>query len=419
MPSDSPSQGGRRHFHRGRRGQDRRGGDRRGTPGPQPQQPQQQAIEQGPRADQVDVEQIMREIRAKIAQRHGVELTDQQVQELAARRLESILDPRTIKPSLLDQLRRSAGARPDTVAAADRASVPYEFEDTTLYDSPSGLTRFIRKLLNPILKLFFNPNPLIRALHVQAQLNVEAARREAERDQRQAEWNALHYEILQRVVSEIAKVSLEVQSLSLRVESLSAKVDFNDRRVRGIEGAVNQARPGAGRERDREGRDRDHREREREAPQPVISKGLPADLVPATAEPATAAAATAEAPSGDAPRRRRRRRRGRRGGGLDVGAPASMPAADALDASAEANGDEVDEGEVEAIDTDPIVTPGVEAIIQLEDDVTASVGAETPAAPERIAPQPASPEPAVREEAAPDLPAPAATLPEPEPHEPR
>ncbi len=194
----------------------------------------------------------MRDIRQKIAQRHGVELTDQQVQELAARRLESILDPRTIKPSLLEQLRRSAEARPDTVAAADRASAPYEFEDTTLYDSPNALTRFLRKLLNPILKLFFNPNPLIRALHIQSGLNAEAMRREAERDERQAEWNALHYTILQRVVSESAKVSLEVQSLALRVESLSAKVDFNERRVRGIEGLAQQARPVTGRDRERD-----------------------------------------------------------------------------------------------------------------------------------------------------------------------
>ena len=36
MPSDSPSHGGRRHFHRGRRGHDRRGGDRRSAP---PQNP--------------------------------------------------------------------------------------------------------------------------------------------------------------------------------------------------------------------------------------------------------------------------------------------------------------------------------------------------------------------------------------------
>ena len=217
----------RGHFHRGRRGPDRRNIERR----TQPQQPQ------GGR-DQVDVEQIMRDIRARIAQRQGIELTNQQIQDLAARRLESILDPRAIKPSLLEGLRRSAGSPPASVAPRASTEPVYSFEDSTIYDSPRASLRFIRRMLAPVLKLFFNPNPLIRALHLQARLNVEAAEREAERDRRQSEWNALHYEILQRVVTDVSRVSLEVQALAMKVESLNARVDFNDRRVRSMEGAA-------------------------------------------------------------------------------------------------------------------------------------------------------------------------------------
>lgn len=217
----------RGHFHRGRRGPDRRGSDRRG---PQPQRPAPAG------RDEVDVEEIMREIRARISQRRGVELSNQQIQELAARRLESILDPRTIKPALLDEMRRSA--RPVEQAATAAPEPPYSFEDTTLYDSHRSVLRFVRRLLNPFLKLFFNPNPLIRVLNSQARLNVEAAQRESERERRQSEWHALHYEIVQRLVTEMARVSFELQSLSARIESLSAKVDFNERRVRGIEGRV-------------------------------------------------------------------------------------------------------------------------------------------------------------------------------------
>ena len=33
---------------------------------------------------EVDVEQIMRDIRSRISQRHGIELTTQQIEELAA-----------------------------------------------------------------------------------------------------------------------------------------------------------------------------------------------------------------------------------------------------------------------------------------------------------------------------------------------
>ena len=267
----------RRHFHRGRRGPDRRNVDRRNEP--------QQA--QGGR-DQVDVEQIMRDIRARIAQRQGFDLSNQQIQDLAARRLESILDPRAIKPSLLEGLRRSAGALTATVAPKASSEPVYTFDDTTIYDSPRATLRLIRRLLNPVLKLFFNPNPLIRALHLQARLNVEAAEREAERDRRQTEWNALHYEILQRVVTDVSRVSIEVQALVMRVESLNARVDFNDRRVRSIEGAAQSVRSGA---------------RATDATPP---------LQPATET--TGGPEGGDAASMEGGRRRRRRRRGRRSG---------------------------------------------------------------------------------------------------------
>ena len=84
---------------------------------------------------------------------------------------------------------------------------------------------------------------MISALSTQARLNKAAVHREAERDRRQTEWNALHYEILQRLVLEISRTSLEAQQLSLRVEALSAKVEFAERRARSIEGTLHQARP--------------------------------------------------------------------------------------------------------------------------------------------------------------------------------
>jgi cell division protein FtsL len=282
----------RGHFHRGRRGPDRRGIDRR----TQPQQVQ------GGR-DQIDVEQIMRDIRARIAQRQGIDLSNQQIQDLAARRLESILDPRAIRPSLLEGLRRSAGAPMATAAPKPSSEPVYTFDHTTIYDSPRAVLRFIRRLLNPLLKLFFNPNPLIRALHLQARLNVEAAEREAERDRRQTEWNALHYEIVQRVVTDVSRVSLELQALSMRIESLNARIDFNDRRVRSLEGAAQSGR--------------------------AVPRAMDTAAAPASVEPVTTPEG-AEAPTMESVRRRRRRRRGRRGGipqGEGSVAAASAPVA--------------------------------------------------------------------------------------------
>ncbi len=322
----------------------------------------------------------MRDIRSRIA-KSGIELTDQQVQELAARRLDSILDPRSVKPSLLDQLRRAAGMPPESARTGERAEPPYTFDEATLYDSPNAFVRFMRRLLNPILKLFFDPNALIRPLEIQSRFNMEAGRREAERDRRQAEWNALHYDILKRLVAEVSKVSIEMQSLALRVESLSAKVDFNERRVRGIEGTVHQARPGGGqRERERE-RDRDRdRDRNREMPQPAAAAE---SALPEAAPVGAAPVATGQ---GEAPRRRRRRRRGRRGGGggLDVAVPAGVEA-EPVSADGEGEGDDLDEG------------PESDAIEAVEFAPAAS-------APERVTPQLETAAPEAREAAAPELP---------------
>jgi hypothetical protein len=285
--ADQNPQHRRQHFHRGRRGSDRRGNERRG-PG-SAQSPEAQAPRE--HREHVDVEQIMRDIRSRISQRHGIELTTQQIQELAARRLEAILDPRTVKPSLLEQIRRSTSTPLDTTSPPEPS---YSFEDHTIYDSPRGSLRFFRRLLNPLLKLFFNPNPLISALNTQAKLNHAAAQREVERDRRQAEWNALHYEILQRLVLEVSRTSLEAQQLSLRIEALSAKVDFAERRARSIEGTLHQARPSPRHE----------------------STPSPAQVAQAPREPGapdvSAAPVGQEGGPGEGGRRRRRRRRGRR-----------------------------------------------------------------------------------------------------------
>jgi len=291
----------RGHFQRGRRGPDRRGVDRR------PQQTQER-----PGRDQVDVEKIMRDIRSRIAQRHGgVDLSNQQIQDLAARRLESILDPRTIKSSLLDALRRTAGAGPARVAHEVPTEPAFAFEETTIYDSHRGALRLIRRLLNPLLKLFFNPNPLIHALHLQAGLNVQAAERDANRGQQQAEWNALHYEIVQRLVTEVSQVSLELKSLSMRVESLDAKVAFNEQRVRGIEGSVHRSRP-----------------QSRPAEPVVASPAVTGETAPP--DTATEAVRVDDQPS-DGTKRRRRRRRGRRPGTSPGEATAAGEAAQLTD----------------------------------------------------------------------------------------
>lgn len=323
------NQGRRGHFHRGRRGPDRRGPERRQDPPPADQGSRPE------RTDRVDVEQVMREIRARIVQRSGVDLSNQQIQELAARRLEAILDPRGLKPELLEQLRRSAGERTVSVdLPAPGTTQSYPFDEATLYDSPNGFLRFIRKLLNPLLRMLFNPTPIAHALALQSRLNGEIAAREAERDRRQAEWNALHYEILQRLATEVSRESIETQSLALRVESLGGKVDFNDRRVRTMEGTqVRTPRPP-------------------QEPPAHTSQAAPTQAGETAAPPPSP-----DAQPGEAPRRRRRRRRGRRGPGSGVPGDATAAAAAAAgveDVDAESDTDEGFEEEAAAPEPVPL-----------------------------------------------------------------
>lgn len=230
----------------------------------------------------------MREIRARVSTQHGIELSNQQIQELAARRLEAILDPKTVKPSLMDELRRSAGIAPDPLPPEPEPT--YSFDEDALYESSGSVVRVIRRLLNPLLNLLINPKALIQALSAQVRLNSAAAAREAEERRRRVEWNGLHFEILRRLVVDIARADLERQNLALQVESLSAKVDFNERRVRAFEQSQLQVRPAP------------------RTPEPLIA------ATPTPAAPQAVAADQGSTEGADASRRRRRRRRGRRTG---------------------------------------------------------------------------------------------------------
>src|SRR5688500_11855567 len=224
------------------------------------------------RSDNVDVEQIMRQIRSRIREKRGVDYSEEEIRELANVKLEKFLDPRGVRSDLLDQFRQSKAAMP--------APQNFAFEEETLYETHRGFIRFLRKLLNPLLKLLFNPNPLIQALHIQSELNTRNAKRE--------ELDTLHYEVLHNLVIELTRLGIEVKNLKMRVESMSSRLDFDERRARALEGVV-MYRPGAA-----------------------------APLQPPTQEGSRPADAAADA---ERRTRRRRRRRTRRPGERGEGRP--------------------------------------------------------------------------------------------------
>ncbi len=242
------------------------------------------------RSDSVNVEQIMQQIRARIREKRGVDYTEQQIRELASVKLERFLDPKKVRSELLQQFRDGSPPTP----------LNYAFEDTTLYESHRWAVRWVRRLLNPVLKLFFNPNTIVHVLHLQAELN-----------QREAQVGELTFELLHNLVVEITRLGIEVKNLKMRVESVSSRFDFAERRARALEGVV-QYRPGA------------------EPTGPESSTPGPAAPGP-TREADQAASAEG--------RRRRRRRRGRRSAGRPTGEDTSATGQPGGGPPAEAPGD--------------------------------------------------------------------------------
>ena len=235
------------------------------------------------RADSVNVEEIMRQIRTRVKEKRGADYTEEEIQELASVKLERFLDPLAVRSGLLDEYRRQRSTT--SLLGIEAAPDLYAFDAETMYASSrggaGGMLRTLRRWLNPVLKLFINPNPLIHVLNLQASLNGYFTRSVARVSDHLQQRDALNFEVLNNVVVELTRLSIENRNLKMRVESLNTRLDFAERRARSLEGVV-QYKPGAS----------------------------PVSLT--TLEPATTDAASPD--DADKAGRRRRRRRGRRRG---------------------------------------------------------------------------------------------------------
>ena len=257
------------------------------------------------RSDNVDVEQIMRQIRARIREKRGVDYTEDEIRELANVKLEKFIDPKGVRSNLLEEYRR--------VSAPEPPAPNFAFGEDTLYETHRGPIRWLRSLFRPLLKLLFNPNPLIQALHIQSELNQKNAERNARREQ----LDALHYEVIHNLVVELTRTGIEVKSLKMRLESMASRLDFDERRARALEGVV-QYRPGAvaplqpptGADQGRRDQPRRDQGPRQQGPRDQGSSPQP------QREPGSGNALDAD---GNERRARRRRRRGRRRPGEDRG----------------------------------------------------------------------------------------------------
>lgn len=241
------------------------------------------------RADSVNVEEIMRQIRGRVKEKRGADYTEAEIKELASVKLERFLDPLAVRSGLLDEYRRQRSTT--SLLGIEEAPDLYGFDAETMYASSRGvagrLLRTIRKVLNPVLKLFINPNPLIHVMNMQTSLNGYFTRSVARVSDHLQQRDALNFEVLNNVVVELTRLSIENRNLKMRVESLNTRLDFAERRDRALEGVV-QYKPGAS----------------------------PVSLT--TLEPVADASLAPE--DADKAGRRRRRRRGRRRGAGGEGA---------------------------------------------------------------------------------------------------
>jgi hypothetical protein len=302
------------------------------------------------RSDAVDVEQIMRQIRARIREKRGADYTEAEIQQLATVKLEKFLDPRGLRSDLVAQYRKQRVVPP--------APPNYEFGETTLYETHRGPLSALRRLFRPLLKLFFNPDKITSVLHLQSEINRQAE----ERLRRLEEREPLSYELLHNLTLEITRLGIEVHNLKMRVESLTSRMDFDERRARSLETVVEYRQP---RQNQGGGQRQGGQNQPQRQPAPVVpiaatqNTGAAGAPSASSGEGASAQTATPAAgqqgqdggQAGNGERRRRRRRRRRRPGSTLANAQGQSWAPNAEADGDDAGGPDGDAGADELDDT--------------------------------------------------------------------
>jgi hypothetical protein len=160
----------------------------------------------------VNVEEVMRQIRERIAQRKKEVMTEEEVRDIAEHRLEAVLEPHDFKVDFLRDFR------------AEPARWNFAFGPDTLYRSSRGAVgralETIRGALRPLQKLFWNPNPMISALS------------------RQSDLNKYYVHLLHNLTLEVTRLNLEIQNLKNRSLELQGRLDLQIRREKELESMV-------------------------------------------------------------------------------------------------------------------------------------------------------------------------------------
>ena len=157
----------------------------------------------------VDVSALLEDVERRLEEKRKTLVTDAEVREIAERPLEAVLDANEFRSGLMAEVQ------------ADSSRWGYVFDDETLYRSSRGgagrALEACRRLLRPIQKLFWNPNPMIAVLS------------------RQSSLNQYYTHLLHNLVEELTRLRLEVQDLRNRNLQLQGRVELLARREKVFE----------------------------------------------------------------------------------------------------------------------------------------------------------------------------------------
>jgi hypothetical protein len=163
-------------------------------------------------ANDVDVEAIMAAIRKRIEEKKKGLYTEEEIREIAERRLDAMLDSPDIRGELLADFRK------------EPQRWNFAFDPETIYRSSRGAVGkalgAIRGVLKPVQKLFWNPNPMISALS------------------RQSDLNKYYVHLFHNLTLELTRLNLEVQELKNRNLQLQGRVELLARREKTLESMV-------------------------------------------------------------------------------------------------------------------------------------------------------------------------------------
>jgi hypothetical protein len=164
------------------------------------------------KSDDVDVAAIMEAIRKRIEEKKKGLYTEEELREIAEHRLDAVLDAHDFNPDLIRDFR------------ADPARWNFLFDPETIYRSSRGpvgrVLEGLRRLLRPLQKLFWNPNPMIFALS------------------RQSDLNSYYVHLLHNLSRELTRLNLELQDLKNRNLQLQGRLELLTRREKTLETMV-------------------------------------------------------------------------------------------------------------------------------------------------------------------------------------